>query len=49
MKYASDLTDSEWELIKNYFKKRDNRGSSFPSVLGNANEISLRAPKNHLF
>jgi putative transposase len=26
MKYASDLTDSEWELIKDYFKKRDNRG-----------------------
>ncbi|CAA6807016.1 MAG: Unknown protein, partial [uncultured Sulfurovum sp.] len=22
MKYASDLTDVEWELIQEYFKKR---------------------------
>lgn len=26
MRYASDLTDVEWEIIEEYFKKRDNRG-----------------------
>jgi len=26
MKYKTDLTDDEWELIKDLFKKRDNRG-----------------------
>ena len=26
MRYASDLTDEEWDLVKDFFKKRDNRG-----------------------
>lgn len=26
MRYKSCLTDTEWELIEKYFKKRDNRG-----------------------
>lgn len=26
MRYASDLSDEEWELVKDIFKKRDNRG-----------------------
>ena len=26
MKYKTDLIDKEWEIIKDFFKKRDNRG-----------------------
>jgi len=26
MSYKSDLKDKEWDLIKNFFKKKDNRG-----------------------
>ena len=26
MRYSSDLRDNEWELVKDFFKKRDNRG-----------------------
>ena len=26
MRYKSDLSDKEWEIVKNFFKKRDNRG-----------------------
>ena len=26
MKYRSDLENNEWELIKDFFKKQDNRG-----------------------
>lgn len=26
MRYSSDLEDNEWEIIKNFFKKQDNRG-----------------------
>ena len=26
MRYSSDLEDNEWEIIKDFFKKQDNRG-----------------------
>ena len=26
MRYTSDLENNEWELIKDFFKKQDNRG-----------------------